>query len=136
MEEDVRPPSQEYLAWPTLLAIRESGGAATNEEISRSVAHRLNLSDDQRTRLKAPQGGRSLYEYRLAWARTALKQMGAIVNDSLKHWSLTDLGRTLSEEDIRDFSKAKLRRLNDYNMRRGGQSRRQRSASDSTTRPD
>jgi len=136
MEEEFRPPSQEYLAWPTLLAIREFGGAATNEEISGSVAQRLNLSADQCTRLKAPQGGRSLYEYRLAWARTALKQMGAIVNDSLKHWSLTDVGITLSEEDIRNFSKAKLRRLNDYNVRKATESRQQRSASDSTTRQD
>jgi restriction system protein len=125
MDEDLKPPSQERLAWPTLIAIRESGGNATNSEISRLVAEHLDLSVEKRTVLKGPQGSRSLYEYRLAWARTMLRQMGAIANEGLRQWSITDFGRTLTEEDIGSVSRAKLDRLQEINREKQSQRRQE-----------
>lgn len=46
-------------------------------------------------------GPRTEIEYRLAWARTYLKGMGALDNSERAVWSATDAGRTVTEEDVR-----------------------------------
>ena len=46
------------------------------------------------------EGPRSELEYRLAWARTYLKNIGALTSASRGVWETTDLGRQLSENEI------------------------------------
>jgi restriction system protein len=92
------PPYNELL-WPTLWAVRELGHSARLDEINERVIERENFSDEQLAVLH-DEGPRSELEYRLAWARTYLKGMGALANASRGVWETTSLGRELSEADI------------------------------------
>ena len=92
------PPYNELL-WPTLCAVRELGHSARLDEINERVIERENFSDEQLAVLHN-EGPRSELEYRLAWARTYLKGMGALANTSRGVWESTSMGRELSEEEI------------------------------------
>ncbi len=106
----VRLPSHVTMAWPALCAIKRAGGSASNEEIMEAVAEELNLDDRQRS-LRLGRGSRTLLGYRLAWARTFLKNMDAITNDGRGHWSITETGRRITQSDIQMVSKQQLARL-------------------------
>jgi restriction system protein len=67
------------LLWPALRAVREIGDSGTIEEIVEKVTE---------------------IEYRLAWARTYLKGMGALINSPRGVWSTTELGRTMTEDQV------------------------------------
>jgi len=99
------------MAWPTLNVIIRAGGSATNAEIIAAVADDLHFSDEQRALLLKPRGTRTLLDYRLAWSRTLLHNMGAIINDALCHWSVTDIGYKTTHEDIDRFAKAMFEKL-------------------------
>lgn len=58
-------------------------------------------------------GPRTELEYRLAWARTYLKGMGALNNSERGVWSTTELGRTLMPEDVESRHSAYKARLRD-----------------------
>jgi restriction system protein len=92
------PPYNELL-WPTLCAVRELGHSARLDEINERVIERENFSDEQLAVLHN-EGPRSELEYRLAWARTYLKGMGALANTARGVWESTSLGRELSGEAI------------------------------------
>lgn len=92
------PPYNELL-WPTLCAVRELGHSARLDEINERVIERENFSDEQLAILHN-EGPRSELEYRLAWARTYLKGMGALANTSRGVWETTPLGQELSEEAV------------------------------------
>lgn len=92
-------PSYSELLWPTLCAVRELGHSARLDEINERVIEREDFSDEQLAVLHN-EGPRSELEYRLAWARTYLKGMGALANTSRGVWETTLLGRELSEEEI------------------------------------
>lgn len=114
-------PSHIAMAWPTLTVIIRAGGSATNAEIVAAVADDLHLSEVQRALLVKPRGSRTLLDYRLAWSRTLLHNMGAITNDGLCHWSVTDVGYKTMPEDIERFTKAMYETL-------GERSRAQKSS--------
>jgi restriction system protein len=95
-----RIPSASALAWPTLVAIRDVGGAADIRTIAEKVADSLDLSTEARS-IRLSGGARTLLDYRLAWARTLLKGVGALTNDSRRQWSITPLGRDLTEPALR-----------------------------------
>ena len=92
------PPYNELL-WPTLCAVRELGHSARLDEINERVIEREDFSDAQLAVLHN-EGPRSELEYRLAWARTYLKGMGALANTSRGVWETTPLGQELSEEAV------------------------------------
>jgi hypothetical protein len=87
------------LAWPTIQALRDLGGSARIGEITPAVADLLGLNEEQQAVPHAG-GSRTELEYRLAWARTMLKNMGALENSARGVWSLTELGRTIGETEI------------------------------------
>lgn len=92
-------PRYNELLWSTLRSVRELGHSAKLDEIDERVIERENFSDEQLAVLHN-EGPRSELEYRLAWARTYLKGMGALANTSRGVWETTPLGRELSEEMI------------------------------------
>lgn len=92
-------PAYSELLWTTLCAVRELGHLARLGEIDERVIERENFSEAQLAVLHN-HGPRSEIEYRLAWARTYLKGMGALANASRGIWETTALGRKLSEEEI------------------------------------
>lgn len=92
-------PSYNELLWPTLCAVRELGHSARLDEIDERVIEREGFSDEQIAVLHND-GPRSQLEYRLAWARTYLKGMGALASAGKGVWETTPLGRDLTEEII------------------------------------
>ena len=111
MQAAERLPSHAAMAWPTLVAIKRAGGSATNAEIMDAVAHDLRLSHQQQALRRTPRGSRTLLDYRLAWSRTLLKNMGAIINDAPCHWSITDVGLRTTQDDVQRFTKEMLSRF-------------------------
>ena len=92
-------PSQLTLMWPTLSAVRELGGSATIQEITEKVVEIESLSEGQQS-IPHGEGLRSELEYRLAWARTYLKNIGTLENSARGVWSVTEFGRSISEADV------------------------------------
>lgn len=56
-------------------------------------------------------GEKSEIEYRLAWARTNLKNLGAVTNSSRGVWALTEYGRGASEAELIERDKEWRREL-------------------------
>src|SRR5271167_4483228 len=74
--------------WPIICALKEMGGSASIAELVDRVATDMQLSDDI---LAVPHGdgSQSEVQYRIAWARTFLKKVGAIDNSERGVWTLT-----------------------------------------------
>lgn len=95
-----RLPKEPDLYHPTLEALKALGGSGTVQEMTERVIQREGFTDEQQAIIH--RGGRqSEIAYRLAWARTWLKGVGALENSSRGVWSLTEKGRQLSTEDLR-----------------------------------
>jgi restriction system protein len=92
-------PSYTALLWPTLQAVREMGDSGTIEEIVEKVIELEGFTEEQQSVLHGD-GPRTELEYRLAWARTYLKGMGALNNSERGIWSTTELGRTMTTADV------------------------------------
>jgi restriction system protein len=99
MQTDIQIPSYFDLLWPTLRAVREIGDSGTIEEI---VEKAIELEGFTEAVQSVPHGAgpRSEVEYRLAWARTYLKGMGALINSDRGVWSTTELGRAMTADDV------------------------------------
>lgn len=109
MPEPVIPPYTELL-WPTLLAVRSLGHRATLAEIDEKVIEQEGFSEEQLAVL-FKEGPRSEIEYRLAWARTYLKGMGALDNPERAVWETTEEGRTMLESDLEPLRQSYLAKL-------------------------
>ena len=101
-------PTPDKLMWPTLKAIRELGGSARNAEIEAKVIEIEKYSDaviavmhtDRQTKI----------QYRLAWARTQLKTIGALESRETTVWVLTDVGQNISESKMMEVLKVQRSR--------------------------
>ncbi len=87
------------LLWPTLRAVREIGDSGTIEEIVEKVVDQEGFTEEQQA-VPHGDGPQTQIEYRLAWARSYLKGMGALNNSERGVWSTTELGRTMTPEDV------------------------------------
>ena len=96
-------PSHNDLMWPTVKAIRELGGSARNAEIEARVLANENYSDEVISTMHNAR--QSKIQYRLAWARTWLKNSGALESRESTVWVLTELGRTCSSSELHDAVK-------------------------------
>ena len=89
-KKKIKSPTQLELVEPTFSALVESGGSATINEIYDRVVAMLNLPDsviDEPHKGNASQ--QTELEYQLAWARTRLKNYGAISNSKRGVWMIT-----------------------------------------------
>ena len=87
--DNFKIPDYSKLVEVTYAALKLLGGSGKNNEINDKAAELLHLSDDV---CSIPhQGSSSMSEinYRLAWARTLLKNYGAIENSARSVWSIT-----------------------------------------------
>lgn len=91
-------PKYHELMFPVLKALKALGGSGTNEEILDKVCElekypaevqQVQHTDQQQTALN----------YRLAWAKTYLKRVGALDNSDRGVWTLTEKGAALTEKD-------------------------------------
>ncbi len=92
------PPVSELL-WPTLRAVREIGDSGTNEEIVEKAIELEGFTEEQQAVLHGD-GPLTKLEYRLAWARSHLKGIGALNNSERGVWSTTEAGRAMTREDV------------------------------------
>jgi len=103
-------PTYNELLWPTLTAVRALGHTAKLDEINERVIEAQGFTDEQMSVLHK-NGPRSQIEYRLAWARTYLKGMEALVNPSRGTWETTPLGKALTEGEVEPRWKSYLAQL-------------------------
>ena len=93
-------PRIRQLLWPTLRATRELGGVAKIREINERAAQIAGLSIEQLAVLHGSEKTMTEVDYRLRWARTNLKTIGALANPSTGTWSVTDFGNSLTQESM------------------------------------
>ncbi len=82
---------------PVLQSLHNLGGSGSNEEIENEVSRILKLSDDEMSVVH--KGNLTVFSYRLAWARTYLKNYGLIDNSTRGVWSLTPEGLKIKAVD-------------------------------------
>lgn len=111
------PPIQFFFEY-TLKALNELGGSGSNEEIYKKVISLTNLSNEVIDEMH--NFTMTEVEYRIAWAKTYLKNFGAIENSKHRVWSLNAKGmkmlkdRNIDPKEIRDFTtKRKLTNAKD-----------------------
>lgn len=105
-------PSVRELLWPTLRAVREIGDSGTIEEIDEKVIELEDFSEEQQA-VPQGRGSQTKLKYRIAWARTYLKGMGALDNSERGVWSTTELGRTMTPEEMVARNSAYIARLHE-----------------------
>lgn len=93
-----RLPTASILRESILEALREMGGEGSNIELERRVADVLGVSAEDLAIPHDPErGARTEFAYRMAWARTHVKQAGLIENIGRKLWALTSRPRAAPE---------------------------------------
>lgn len=95
-------PTFDKMMWPALQALKESGGSASVQEHLDRVIQIMGLTEKvQSTPHK--DGPETEVAYRLAWARTYLKKVGAVENSTRGVWSITPAGRALTEAEVAEI---------------------------------
>ena len=100
-------PSYQDLMQPVFFALNQLGGSGSIGEIEEKVAELLGLSEDV---IEAPhnpeKSNQTEFQYRLAWARTYLKNFGLIENSSRGVWSISPDKRHIEEIDPQAVTRA------------------------------
>lgn len=73
----------------TFKALKELGGSGKNTEINDKVAQLMDLSEDVMDVRHLNSSSLSEVDYRCAWARTLLKNYGALENSARSVWAVT-----------------------------------------------
>ena len=87
--ETVQMPAYAQLVEATFVALRELGGSGKNDEINAKAISALKLCDEILDIPHLNSTSLSEIHYRLAWARTLLKNYGAIANSARSVWTIT-----------------------------------------------
>ncbi|WP_392399030.1 winged helix-turn-helix domain-containing protein [Corynebacterium lehmanniae] len=95
-------PAQMDLPWPVIHALQQLGGSGSIEEIDSEVIANEGFDEKIRVILHGS-GPRTEIQYRLAWARTYLKNAGLVVNSKRGIWALTEVGRDANEESTNNL---------------------------------
>ena len=83
-------PATQFFYEPTLKALDMLGGSGSNEEIYKKILSITKLSDEIIDEMHS--FTMTEVEYRLMWARTDLKNYGAVENSKQGVWTLTAKG--------------------------------------------
>jgi restriction system protein len=102
----VRIPQYHELMWPALQATIALGGSATLREMNERAMSLAGVTEEQQAVPHGDDGRMTEVEYRLHWARTHLKGIGAMENSSRGVWAVTDRGRSLGEAEMHAATKA------------------------------
>ncbi|MDH4226263.1 MAG: restriction endonuclease [Deltaproteobacteria bacterium] len=105
-------PTYDGLIAPTVQAMKQLGGSASVDELEEVVARNLNLSEKDVNDIH--RGNITKLSYRMAWARTYLKNYGVLENSSRGVWALTSEGRRIERVD----SKEVVRRVKEVQKKR------------------
>ena len=88
-KREILSPTYKELIEPLFLVIKELGNSASNDEMRDKIIDKLNLADNIVDEPHKGSNSRSELEYKLAWARTYLKNYGAITNTARGIWVIT-----------------------------------------------
>ncbi len=94
-------PHHYELLGATVEALIELGGSAPIKKIDNTVIVQQGFTSEQIAAMH-PKSNQSELEYRLAWSRTILRQIGAVTNPSRGIWAVTEYGRQASEAQLVD----------------------------------
>src|ERR1700693_2494877 len=100
MTTHLKVPTFDEMMWPTLQALKETGGSASNQELLTRVAQLMAIPEEVQN-LPLGDGPRTKVENRMEWARTFLHKVGAIQNSERGVWSITADGLMLTEADVK-----------------------------------
>lgn len=98
----VEIPPYHQMLWPTLQAVKSLGNSGSNQEIEDRAIEIAGYSEAQQAVIHLD-GPRTEIRYRMAWARTYLRTVGALENSSRGVWSVTDYGESLTAGDMDDI---------------------------------
>jgi restriction system protein len=98
-------PQYHKLMWPVQTGLTELGGSATLREMYERVVENEHFTEEQQS-VSTNDGRISEIEYRLHWARTHLKAIGAIENSTRGVWTVTDKGRAITSDQMQAQTKA------------------------------
>jgi restriction system protein len=101
-----RIPQYHELMWPALQATKDLSGSATVSEMNERTMAAAGVTEDQQAVPHGEDGRMSEVEYRLHWARTHLKGIGALENSARGVWTVTDRGRSMTEPEMQVTTKA------------------------------
>lgn len=96
------------LMWPTVLALRELGGSGRPAEIDAKVLELGSFTEAQQSEM-IPSGRSTRLSYNMSWARTYLKRIRLAENSDRAVWTLTELGRTISESQCQELVRERKR---------------------------
>ena len=99
-EHFVKIPKLNEIMFPCLKALKALGGSGTNEEILDKVCELEKISEEVQ-KVQHTRHGWTALGYRLAWARSYLKKVGALANNERGVWTLTEKGSTLTEAECK-----------------------------------
>jgi len=93
-------PKYDELMAPTVEALKLLGGSASNDEIHDKIVELMKLPDDVVEIPHDENGSVTRLRYRMNWARSYLKKVGAVDNMQRGVWTLTAKGREMTEAEI------------------------------------
>jgi len=100
-------PTYDQLLQPVFNAIKSLGDSGSIGEIDEKVAELLGLSEDIAAIPHNPEkSNQTEFQYRLAWARTYLKQYGLIENSSRGVWAIAPDKRDIETIDAQEIVRA------------------------------
>lgn len=99
MKNAVSIPNYAQLIEYTFIALKELGGSGKNTEINDKIAELMNLSEEILDLPHLNSSSMSELHYRCAWARTLLKNYGAIENSARSVWAITTSFASVNKVD-------------------------------------
>ena len=90
-------PGYQFFIKPTIDALYQLGGSGANSEIYKKVIKNTKLSEDVIDEMHS--FTMTEVEYKLMWARTYLKNYGAIENSKQGVWALTSKGAAMAKQN-------------------------------------
>jgi restriction system protein len=108
-------PAIEELINPTVSVLQSLGGYGNLDEIYNGVLTLLKLSDSLIEFQHSENSSQSEIQYRLAWARTYLKNYGIIDNSSRGVWSILSKYKNIKEIDVNDCLSTVKNKFRDKN---------------------
>ena len=121
-------PGYQFFIKPTIDALYQLGGSGANSEIYKKVIKNTNLSEDVIDEMHS--FTMTEVEYKLMWARTYLKNYGAVENSKQGVWVLTAKGAALAK--LADLDVKEIVR---FTNNKNGATKNNGSESDTPTEP-
>jgi restriction system protein len=101
MPPEQKAPTYDALMWPALIAMKELGGSATHEELLDKIVELEKIPETVQNIMHTPR--QTKISYNLAWAKTFLGKAGALENPSRGVWAITEKGKSLTKDAVKQI---------------------------------